>query len=270
MGDGDDSGAGPYNKPRNARTTQGTNRAVHQERWARTAQGTDIAKSPLTMPIEIIAHRGANREAPENTLPAFQCALDIGVSGIELDVQLTADGIPVVHHDAFLRDSQASSIASLSLADLRPLSDAPTLEEVLTLVAARCHVYIEIKAATAVDAVVELLKDRRDWCSVHSFDHRVALRVRTLNPDIRTGILLVSYLVDVAAALRAAHASDLWQQVDFVDQELVDRVHAANGRVIAWTVNDITRAKALGNMGVDALCTDLPRELHSGLNEGPS
>ena len=222
------------------------------------------------MPIEIIAHRGANREAPENTLPAFQTALDIGVNGIELDVQLTADGIPVVHHDAFLRDSQASAIATLSLSDLRQLSDAPRLEEVLTLVGARCRVYVEIKAATAVDAVVELLKSRLEWCTVHSFDHRVALRARALDPAIRTGILLVSYLVDVAAALRAANAADLWQHADFVDQELVDRVHAANGRVIAWTVNDIPRAKALVKMGVDALCTDVPRELLTGLNEGPS
>lgn len=222
------------------------------------------------MPIEIIAHRGANREAPENTLPAFQFALDSGASGIELDVQLTADGVPVVHHDPFLRDSQASSIASLSLSELRQLSDAPRLEDVLSLVSARCHVYIEIKAAAAVEAVVELLGDRRDWCSVHGFDHRVALRVKALDPAIRTGILLVSYLVDVAAALRAANALDLWQQADLVDQELVDRIHAVNGRVIAWTVNDVPRARALLKLGVDALCTDVPRELLTGLNEGNS
>jgi glycerophosphoryl diester phosphodiesterase len=222
------------------------------------------------MAIEIIAHRGANREAPENTLPAFQTALDIGVGGIELDVQLTADGIPVVHHDAFLRDSQASPIASLSLADLRQLSDAPKLEDVLALVSARCHVYVEIKAAAAVEAVVGLLASRRDWCSVHSFDHRIAVRARALDPAIRTGILLVSYLVDVAAALRAASALDFWQHIDHIDEELVDRIHAVNGRVVAWTVNDLPRAKVLAKMGVDALCTDIPRELLAGLNEGTS
>ncbi len=215
--------------------------------------------------VDIVAHRGANREAPENTIAAFQRALEIGVHGIELDVQLTRDAVPVVHHDAKLRGTDRP-IASLSLAELRASSDTPTLDEVLELVDKRCQLYVEIKAAAAVASVVERLKTRHSWCAVHSFDHRIVANARLLDPDLTTGILLVSYLVDIVAALRAAGARDLWQQADYVDRDLVDRVHDAGGRVFAWTVNSVPRARELVDIGVDVICTDSARELVSALS----
>ncbi|HEX6943350.1 MAG TPA: glycerophosphodiester phosphodiesterase [Gemmatimonadaceae bacterium] len=220
------------------------------------------------MKLEIIAHRGANREAPENTLTAFKRALDAGAQGIELDVHLTSDGHAVVHHDPLLRDGSKVPIASLNLAAVQRRASAPSLDDVLQLVDGRCRVYIEIKASGAVDAVATLVEKRLDWCAVHSFDHRTVLRARTLNARIQTGILLVSYLVDVAGAMRAAGATDVWQNAEFVDRDLVEHVHTAGGRVVAWTVNDTARVRDLAQLGVDAICTDVPRELLKGLNEG--
>lgn len=219
------------------------------------------------MTLEIIAHRGANREAPENTLGAFERALAIGAHGIELDVHLTSDGIAVVHHDPVLHDASRAPIAGLSLAEVQQRAPAPSLEEVLQLVDGRSRVYVEIKASRAVEAVVALIEKRLDWCAVHSFDHRSVLQSRALNSGIQTGILLVSYLVDVAGALRAAGATDVWQNAEFVDRDLVERVHDARGRVVAWTVNDIARARDLVHLGVDAICTDVPRELLAGLKD---
>ncbi len=222
----------------------------------------------MSIPVEIVAHRGANREAPENTLPAFARALEFGVQGIELDVQLTRDGLPVVHHDPDLRrlsPEHPVAIASLTMAELRSRSEAPALDDVLDFVSGRCRLYIEIKAAAAVDPVVERIRDKTSWCAVHSFDHRSVARAASLDPELSTGILLVSYLVDVVSAMRAARAQDLWQQTDFIDRDLVERVHDAKGRIVAWTVNDISRARALIDMGVDVICTDLPGELLAAL-----
>jgi len=228
----------------------------------------------VSTPVEIIAHRGANREAPENTLPAFQRALEIGVQGIELDIHLTRDGMPVVHHDPYLpettRDGRRIPIAALEMAEVRDWSPAPTLDEVLYLVDGRCRLYVEIKAAAAVEPVVERLKNRRSWCAVHSFDHRVSAKANSLDPGLATGILLVSYLVDIAGAMRAAKARDVWQQADFVDRELVGRVHGQGGRVIAWTVNEVARGRDLVDTGVDAICTDTPREILTALAPSPS
>ena len=216
------------------------------------------------MGVAVVAHRGANREAPENTLDAFQRAIEIGVQGIELDIQFTRDRVPVVIHDPNLRSTR-HPISSLTVDEIRDRSSVPTLDEVLALVDARCELYIEIKAPAAVDAVVERLASRRSWCAVHAFDHRVVAKARVLDPQLRTGILLVSYLVDVDAAMRAAGARDLWQQADYIDRELIERVHDATGQLFAWTVNDVARARELAALGVDVICTDTPREIMDAL-----
>ena len=217
---------------------------------------------------EIIAHRGANREAPENTIPAFERAIAIGVHGIELDVHVTQDNVPVVHHDPVLPDG--GRIERMDSADLERRTDAPTLSQVLELVRGRCHLYVEIKAAAAVIPTAELLNGLTDWCSVHSFDHRIALVSRSLLPEMTTGILLVSRLVDAAHAYHSAKATDVWQQADYIDSDLIAEAHSAGARVIAWTVNDLAKARELKAIGVDAICTDTPRELLEGLSDSTS
>lgn len=212
---------------------------------------------------EVIAHRGANREAPENTLPAFEAAVRLGADGIELDIQMTADGMPVVHHDARLPDRAGPGlqISALTHSEVTRLSALPTLGEVIESVGRRCRLYVEIKAPDAIEAVLTLLRPLGESCAVHAFDHRVIARARVLAPAIPRGILLVSHLLDAAAVMRAVGARDLWQHVDMVDRELIDGVHSGGGRVICWTANDPSRARRLISMGVDGLCTDTPREL---------
>lgn len=220
---------------------------------------------------ELIAHRGANREAPENTIAAFEAAIGLGADGIELDVQLTADDIPVVHHDAWLPVGEGGAagvpIAALTRADLKARTVAPTLQEVVDAVGRRCRLYVEIKAPAALLAVVRCLRPLGDRCAVHAFDHRVISRAAEVAPGIARGILLVSRLVDPLAAMGAARARDLWQHVDLVDDDLLQRVHAAGGRVVAWTVNDPSRARQLRDAGVDGICTDALREVRGVLGE---
>jgi glycerophosphoryl diester phosphodiesterase len=208
---------------------------------------------------EIIAHRGANREAPENTIPAFQRALELGVDGIELDVHVTADNVPVVHHDPILPDG--GRIERLQSADLERRTDAPRLSEVLDLVNGRCHVYVEIKAAYALMPTIDLLETRTDWCSLHSFDHTLALQAGVLCKPLRTGILLVGKLVDPLHAFESARATDIWQHADYIDGGIIAEAHSERARVIAWTVNDVARAHELVSLGVDGICTDTPREM---------
>lgn len=214
--------------------------------------------------VELIAHRGANREAPENTLAAFSAALEIGVEGIELDVHATADGIPVIHHDPVIGEGR-TPIADLSLAAVRSQGAIPTLDEAIDLVAGRCRLYVELKAAAALDGVLSRLAGREDWCALHAFDHRVVAAAATSLPRLPTGILIVGRLVDTRAVLLATRATDLWQHADFVDNALVDEVHAAGGRVIAWTVNGRERCLEMIGAGVDGICTDEPRLLRTGM-----
>jgi glycerophosphoryl diester phosphodiesterase len=224
----------------------------------------------MSVAPELIGHRGAPRERPENSLAAMRRALELGADAVELDVHATRDGVVVVHHDASTRSRgeglPSRAIAELTHAELAafPLPDGspiPTLREILEAVGARATVYIEIKGRDIEPAVVECIASSGSRCAVHSFDHRVPSRLRQLSPDLPTGILSVSYLLDPAMALRAAGARDYWQEWTLIDEDLVRRIHDDGGRVIAWTVNTRRHADRLVAMGVDGICTDVIPEV---------
>lgn len=218
----------------------------------------------------IIAHRGMPRVHPENSLAGFAAALALGVDGIELDVQVTADGVPVVHHDPELgrpavavAPLRGRAIADLPLADVRthelaPGVGVPTLEEVLDVVNGAATVFVEVKARAAESAVETMLSTRATWTAVHSFDHRVPHRAARSNAAISVGILSSSYLLDNVAQLETVGARDLWQHWAMIDAALVDAVHASHRRIIAWTANDPAAIVALARLGVDGICSDVP------------
>ncbi len=223
---------------------------------------------------QIVAHRGDTTSSPENSIQAFQDAILAGADGIELDVQLTKDQVPVVHHDPVIPDPSGAGlipIAGLHLAELRRSRPVPDLAEVVALVRGRCQLHVELKAAGALGPVGELLAGQESWCAIHSFDHRTIAAAARRFPAIPRGILLVSRLIDPVAVLESSLARDLWQQADMIDQALLTAVHQAGKRVIAWTVNDESRARDLIRLGVDGICTDRPRLLRNmSVREGPT
>lgn len=210
--------------------------------------------------MELIAHRGIHDVFTENTLDAFQRAIDLGFDAVELDVHATADGVVVVHHD----ESVVTSKVTLSirgtyyetLRDAAPL--LPRLDDVLALLAGRARVYVEIKGAGIEQDVANALSRTECDVAVHSFDHEIVRRMKELMPELRTGILQTSRLVDSLHALRAANATDLWQWHEFVDRRLVEEVTAGGGRVIVWTANTPGEWRVFKDLGVAGLCTDVP------------
>lgn len=214
-----------------------------------------------------IGHRGAPRERPENTLPSFARALELGADGIELDTHVTRDGIVVVHHDPVPRatcpDSRLSGrpIAELTHDQLRTFSVAPgvgipTLAEVLNLVGDAAVVYVELKGANIERYVIDAIRESPARCAVHSFDHAAVARAAALAPELRRGLLFSRRTPDPSAALRAAAALDAWPEWPLADERFVDAAHKVGACVIAWTVNDPAAAHYLTSIGVDGLCTD--------------
>lgn len=215
--------------------------------------------------MERVAHRGAKREFPENTIPAFVRAFERGADAIELDVHATRDGVVVVHHDPTLRIGsrlrRSTPIADLAWSDVRtvmfaPAVGIPTLADVLAIVPPTGAVYVEIKGAAMEHLVAGVLARTTTRCAVHSFDHASIHRMHEIAPQLPRGILFDRRPVDVAASMRAAGARDVWPERRLIDAPLVSAVHAAGGRVIAWTVNRRAEAASLAELGVDALCTD--------------
>jgi glycerophosphoryl diester phosphodiesterase len=226
---------------------------------------------------QYIAHRGVHDVFTENTLDAFQRALDLGFQAIELDVHVTADGICVVHHDeSVITPKVALSIRGTYFDTLHAAAPLlPRLDEVLDLVAGKAHVHVELKNRDVEKELANVLRATRADASVHSFDHEVVLRMKRFLPQLRTGILQTSRLVDSVHALKAAEATDLWQWHEFVDRALIEEVAGGGGTVIAWTVNTPSEWRVLDDLGVAGICTDLPisptlASVQSSHHRGPS
>lgn len=199
------------------------------------------------------------RLSPENTLPSFAMALDAGADGLELDVHATSDGVVVVHHDPELAAGPA--ISTLSFAALRrheaaPGIAIPTLAEVCELVDGRATLFVEIKGAAIERQVLAVLAKYAGTFAIHSFDHALIRRIRELDMSIRLGLLFEDAPFDVAHRMAETGAMDVWPHWSLVNPSLVETIHAAGGRIIAWTVNDPLRAAAFTELGVDALCGD--------------
>lgn len=161
----------------------------------------------------VIAHRGDNIHAPENTLPAFQKAIDAGADMIELDVQLTADGVPMVFHDAYLhkRSSGEGLLSDFPSEEVECLDAGswfskkftgetiPRLSEVLELAKDRILLNIEIKPEAVTENNETGIENRvfeevrlfemEEQVLISSFDYRVLERFYRLNPAIKTGLL---------------------------------------------------------------------------------
>jgi glycerophosphoryl diester phosphodiesterase len=250
---------------------------VTPEPAAGAAAGEREAGAPAAHP-RLFAHRGAPRERPENTLPSFLRALELGADGIELDVHRSSDGVLVVHHDEVPRAIAPSGklsgrrIDSLTFDELQGFAVGgsaliPTLNEVLAVVKGRALLFIELKGAGTEEGVVEAIRGSAapGRCAVHSFDHAAVRRVHEMAPEIRCGILFDRAQADLAATMRETGALDVWPQWALVDAALVETVHAAGGRVIPWTVNRADAARSLVALGVDAICTDVLPDVRAAL-----
>lgn len=212
--------------------------------------------------VQILAHRGANRVAPENTLAAMVEARDLGADGVELDVHRSADGHLVVRHDA---DTPIGPLSALSLAEIAAvLPEVPTLAAVLSACEGRL-VDVEVKDPDprAVEALVALLDARagRDEVLVSSFHRPTVDLVRASAPAVPTGLLTVGLDPLTALAVAAAHGHsavhpDVGTLLRADVREVVGRAHDQGLRVNVWTVNDRDQLVRLRDAGVDALITD--------------
>ena len=215
--------------------------------------------------VERIGHRGAPRRYLENTLPAFREAIRLGADAIELDVHVSADGLPVVHHDpvlsarvtpaAFVRKPiaaiEASAIASI---DLGAGSRIPTLAEVLAAMRGKTA-YVEVKEGD-IQAVADVIDASGTTCAVHSFDHDAIASARRIAPHIPRGVLFDEWPASPGSIVERTAARDVWPKNSLVTAARVRELQGIGCRVIVWTVNDAGRIHELTEWGVDGICSD--------------
>ncbi|MGD8190694.1 glycerophosphodiester phosphodiesterase [Brevibacillus ginsengisoli] len=228
-----------------------------------------------------IAHRGWSGKAPENTMTAIRLALaEPAIQAIEVDVQLSKDGVPVLFHDFTLERTTNGSglLKDHTFAELQSLDAGswmnerfakeriPSLEEVLQAVKGRGKLNIELKTAGDMyphlaESVVQLLEkhDMKRDAYITSFDHEVIRQVRRMDKTIKTGLIVYGRPVLMLEQLREAGAEILSISYQFLTGELACAAIDAGFTVIAWTVDDPHVMRKIKQWHPDIqICTNHP------------
>ncbi|WP_270180946.1 glycerophosphodiester phosphodiesterase [Alkalihalobacillus sp. CinArs1] len=231
-----------------------------------------------------VAHRGASGYAPENTMAAFEKAVDMKSDMFELDVQLSKDGELVVIHDTSVdRTTDGSGkVKDLTLEELRSLDAGswfdeaftgekiPTLGEVLDEYRGKIGILIEIKSPSlypgieqkVADALTErnMHKPNNNKIIVQSFDHDSVQTFHSILPSVPLGVLVYNpdHLTDQRLEAFSEYASYVNPSKSLVDRELVTRIHDYDMDVHPWTARDRESVQALKEAGVDGIITDYP------------
>ena len=244
--------------------------------------------------VEIIGHRGASHDAPENTLAAFRLAFEQKADAAELDTHLTKDGQAVVIHDVNTQRTTGvdGSVKDLTLAELRALDAGawkgdrwkgerlPTLAEAIATIPAGKRLYLEIKCgAEILPELVRVVKasgKQPAQLPIIGFGYEVVRQAKALlpahevyflassKPDKTTGT--VPTVEELIAKAKAAGLDGLDLHFGFpIDAAFVAKIHAAGLKLCIWTVNDVAVAEQLTAAGVDAITTDQPGALRAGL-----
>lgn len=229
----------------------------------------------------IVAHRGASGYAPENTMAAFELAVQMDADYIELDVRMSKDGELVVLHDETVERTTngAGNVRDYTLSELKALDAGsyfapgyaketiPTLQEVLDRFQGRIGLLIEVKASPSYtgleDKVVRLFEqyDDRENIVIQSFDAELARAIYARLPDIPVGVLISAEqppLTDAALDDIASYAAYINYNVELLDAETVKKVHDRNRKVMAWTIRKETDEARIKRLGVDGIITDYP------------
>lgn len=233
----------------------------------------------------VVAHRGASSTYPENTLEAFEAAIELGAPVVELDVRLSADGVPVVMHDpdvsrtthgtGFVHDLRADDLVALAPRD-DGAAHIPTLRRALSLLSGRAGVALEIKNLpgdpafdpdheSIAEAALTVVAECRfaGPVLVVSFNPGSIAFARATAPEVATGLLITDSIAPDEALPHVTEAGhDLLlpgsRGLFAVGRGFVDRAHDAGVRVGTWTVDDPERFATLLRWGVDAIATNDP------------
>jgi glycerophosphoryl diester phosphodiesterase len=218
-------------------------------------------------PVLILGHRGAPHEAPENTIASFQEAMRQGAHGVELDVQRSLDGVPVVIHDDSLErtTSGRGSVRHLTweaLSSVRAGGEPlPSLAQAVGWAAAAgAFLNVEIKAPDVEAATLSVLAESGmlERSVISSFSLEIVKTVSDLAPNATRYLLREHWGEDALQAIDDASAQGVCLSVKDASPTALDQLRSRNLPVIVWTVNDPVRIRELLRAGVTGIITNHP------------
>ncbi|NFP76155.1 glycerophosphodiester phosphodiesterase [Clostridium argentinense] len=235
------------------------------------------------------AHRGDSMYYPENTMVAFEKAIEMGCTGIETDVQMTKDGVLVLIHDEYL-DRTTNGIGlvkNYTYNELRKLDAGsfkdrafskckiPSIEELIECTKNKnIKINFEIKNSIIFYKNIEekllfhIMKENiEDKVILSSFNHASMNKCKKLNSNIRTGLLFEKKIKDVDEYLYPIKPNALHLPYKGLRKELIEKAHKNNLVINIYTVNDVNYMRKLIDMKVDGIITNCPDLLKEVLIE---
>ena len=239
--------------------------------------------------VLVIGHACAAGEAPANTLAGVRACLDAAAEGMEIDVQVCADGVPVLMHDDTVDRTtnltgpvRYKTLAELQAADAGAGEFVPTLEQVLSLVAGRLTVMCELKSTpgfpeqdqACIDATIDVIRRHKaeSWTAIHSFNAEMVRRARLAEPRI-SGAIITNPVEGVAidillGGLLKRHGQALSVEHVSVDRTLIEKAKRRQIPVWAWTADSPRDWARVIEAGADGIVTNVPHKLRAWLSEG--
>ncbi|KAA8731648.1 glycerophosphodiester phosphodiesterase [Acinetobacter qingfengensis] len=233
--------------------------------------------------MQIIGHRGARGEAPENTLGGFKYLHDLGVRAVEFDVRQLADTeLSVIHDDNFLRtagiDYQVKDCTQQDTQRFNQIKGwefwhqtepLPLLRQVMHVLKDFQHIEVEVKsvkneknAEKIVHTLQQQLQHCKDHITITSFDLKILKALQSQQSDFKRGLLVEmpigEHAIDIATQFNCQRIG--WKN-ELVNESIVKLSRQAKLDVSVWTVNDIDRAKTLQDFGIQGLITDYPKRM---------
>lgn len=236
--------------------------------------------------VLVLGHACAAGEAPANTLAGVRSCIAAKVEGMEIDVQLCADGVPVLMHDDTVdRTTNLSgpvrekTLAELQAANAGDGEPVPTLDQVLSLVAGKFTVMCELKATpdapdqdqACVDAVVAVIRKHgaESWTAIHSFNPVMVERARNTEPRISATIITGPVSGDqvdrLLGGLMKRNGQAISVEHHCIDRPLVEKAKKRQVTVWAWTADQPDDWARIVEAGVDGIITNVPHRLRAWL-----
>ena len=240
--------------------------------------------------IHNIAHRGASAYEPENTLRAFERAIEMGATMLEVDIHLSRDGHPVVIHDAELSRTtngtgsvREKALAEIAAFDAGNGERVPTLAQVIDLARGRAELYIDLKAHAAPAPVVTALRRGAfaDQAIVGSVYPWLPQKIKFVDPQVRTSVLVrqedrEAGFLEWALAIEADYVHPCWEAGlpsprSLLTPSIIASIRRHGFGIILWHEERPAELQELAKLDVDGICTGAPDVLASILrNSAPA
>jgi glycerophosphoryl diester phosphodiesterase len=218
-----------------------------------------------------IAHRGFTKRFPDNTLDAFRAALELGVDGIEFDVQETADGEFIVFHDDAIDGKPITEMSSSEVWGklLKGKYKIPSLEETLKLLGHKLILLIELKQVKAVDKVISLVRSYTDINQVvlSSFSRKLVSEAAELAPDIMSAVIADFAMESDTEQSSTRHPSAIGMRCQNLDADTIDRLHMVGTMVFVWDCTGASSVKQALKFDIDGLISDAPDVVQSAMGK---